>query len=262
MGFESLELRQLLSVDLTQEIGNLVDGGTASGSQTVNNVTLGNFLSADSVTVTLSDFSSQGSGDWTGTVSVTAQTASISIGSELTGTITGLSGSYALNDQLLDQGTYSLTLSSLTASVPDVLSTTLSNVGLGYDPSGSSSQSLATIGSLNAQIIPFGNTQVALNDLDILEDGFSLGSGTVSAGSFTVGGLVSVDNPSLTFTDLAYTDGSSPSLTGTISVSGGAATLFPGQTAFTAVVDGFNGTYNFSTDALSLSATDVDVTIG
>ena len=151
----------------------------------------------------------------------------------------GLSGSYTLNDQPLDQGSYALTATDLSASVPNVLSASASDVQLQYSPSGSGSQEIAQVGSLTATIIPLESAQVSLTDLDIYENGFTLGDATVGAGSFTLGGFLDVDNPSLSFSNVAYTDGGS--LSGTISIAVGTATLFPNQSLFSATVDGFQG---------------------
>ncbi len=267
-GFEWLETRQLLSgSDLTQDVVNLLENGTRSGSVTLDNVTLGSFLSASSVTVQFQNISQQGS-DWSGTVSVSASTASVAIGQDFNAQIqgngtsgsVGLSGSYTLNDQPDGQGSYQLSVADLTASVSDVLTASASNVQLLYDPAGSSSQSLAQIGSLSAQIIPFDNTQVTLSNLDVYEDGFSLQNATVGAGAFTLGSILSVDGPSLTLSGISYTAGSS--LAGTISLGAGTATLFPGESGFTATVDGFQGSYTLNTNAFSLSASDADVAIG
>ncbi len=267
-GFELLEPRQLLSGDLTQEIINLVDGGTTTGSVDLGDDTVGSFLSANSVTVSFENFSQQSDSGWSGKVSVTADTASIAIGQDFTGQIlgngtagsVGLSGSYILNDQPLGQGSYQLSATDLTASIPNVLSASASNVSLDYDPTGTASQKIATIGSLSAQIIPLNNASVTLSNLDIAENGFSLQNATVSAGSFTLGGFLSVNDSSLSFSDVAYTTGSS--LEGTIAIGTGSATLFPNQSAFSASVSGFQGTYDLNTGAFSLSATNASVSIG
>ncbi len=266
-GFELLESRQLLSGDLTQEIAGLLDNGTTTGSVTLSDVTLGSFLSSSSVTVSFQNISESGL-DWSGTVSVSAATASIAIGQEFSGQIQGdgtagsqgLTGSYTLNDQAVGQGSYALAVTDLSASVPNVLSASASDVQLQYDPGGSSSQEIAQVGSLSATIIPFDNAQVSLSNLDIYENGFTLGNATVSAGSFTLGDFLTVDNPSLSFSNVAYTDGAA--LAGTIGIAIGTATLFPNQSSFTATVDGFTGSYDLDTSELTLGATDVNLAIG
>jgi hypothetical protein len=266
-GAEFLERRELLSGDLTQDISNLLSGGTTTGSYTFSNVTLGSFLSASSVNVSLQNISQSGS-DWSGTVSVSAPTASLAIGQEFTGQIqgngtsgsVGLSGSYSLNDQPLDQGTYGLSVTDLTASVPNVLNASAAGVQLQYNPGGGTSQEIAQVSSLSATIIPLDSTQVSLSKLDIYEDGFTVGNATVSASPFTLGSFLTVDNPSVSFSGVAYTTGGS--LAGTIGVNVGSATLFPGQSTFSATVDGFSGSYDLSTSALTLSAADVNIAIG
>jgi hypothetical protein len=99
-----------------------------------------------------------------------------------------------------------------------------------------------------------------LSNLAVYEDGFSLQDGTVTAGAFTLGDILSVDQPSLTFSGVSYMTGSS--LAGTIALGAGTATLFPGKSGFTATVDGFQGSYTLNTNAFSLSASDVNVAIG
>jgi hypothetical protein len=266
-GFEFLETRQLLSVDLTQEIVNLLDDHSTTASVTLNDVTLGSFLTANSVMVSFQNISQQGS-DWSGTVSVSADTASITIGQDFSGQIqgdgtagsVGLSGSYSLSDRPADQGSYQLSVTSLTASVPNVLNATASDVQLQFDPAGSSTQQLAHVGSLSATIIPFENTQVSLSNLDIFENGFTLADASVSARSFTLGSFLTVDDPSVSFSNVAYTDGAA--LAGTLSIGVGTATLFPNKSAFTATVHKFTGSYDLNSGELTLGADDAKLAIG
>ena len=58
-------------------------------------------------------------------------------------------------------------------------------------------------------------------------------------------------------TGLSYTT-STQALTGTIGITAGSVSLFPGKTAFTATVKGFAGSYDINAQALSLSATEAD----
>src|SRR5271170_2841105 len=75
-GFEWLEARELLAVDITQEITQLLGQGTRTGQVMVPDVTVGGFLSTSSVTLTFNDVVSQGQG-FTGTVGITAASASL-----------------------------------------------------------------------------------------------------------------------------------------------------------------------------------------
>ncbi len=268
LAFECLEERRLLSGtnDLTQEIENLLTSGTTTGSVNLPNVTLGSFLSSSDVTISFQNISQQGS-DWSGTVSVTADSASLQLGQAFSGQITGdsqnsvgLTGSYTLNNQPLGQGAYALNLTELDVTASNLLAGMATNVQITYDPGAAPGQKLAHVDSLSATITPFDNATATLTNLDIFDNGFQLENGTVSLDSFTLGNILSVTNPSATFSNIADTVGSSP--TGTIGLTVGSAELFPGQSTFTAKVDNFTGTYDLASSALSVTADDVSVSVG
>ena len=268
MAFEYLEERQLLngSSDLTQDIQNLINSGTTTGSVDLPNVTLGSFFSSGDVTVSFQNLSQQGS-NWSGSVSIAAGSASVALGQVFSAQIkgdaqnsVGLSGTYTLNNQPLGQGTYAITATELDVTASKLLTGTASNVELDYSPSAAPGQKLTHIGSLTASLTPFANASATLNNLDVYDNGFALENGSINAGSFTLGSILTVTNPSLTFSGVSDTVGSSP--TGTVALGAGTAQLFPGKTAFTAEVDNFSGSYDLNTQALSLQASDVNLSVG
>src|SRR5262249_52696643 len=156
-------------------------------------------------------------------------------------------------------GAYALTVTDLTASVPNLLTGSASNVQLHYDPSGNSGQELAQIGSLSGTLIPLNNATVTASNLDIFDNGFTLGGATLTAPSITLGKILSLDNPSLTFTGVGYNAGA---FTGTIGVTANSVSLFPGQSDFSATADTLTGSYTVASQTATLSAEHFDLSVG
>ena len=101
-------------------------------------------------------------------------------------------GSYTLADQALGGGAYSLAINQFSVSVPNVLTASAGKIALTYDPAVTTSQNLLSVGSATATINPLNNASVAISNLVVRTDGFTLGSGVVSAGGFSLGGILSV----------------------------------------------------------------------
>ena len=263
-GIELLEMRQLLSSDLTQEIVNLLDNGTTTGSVTLNDVTLGSFLSSSSVTVSFQNISQTGS-NWSGTVSVSAAMASLAIGSTVSAQINGesgspgITGSYTLTDQPAGQGAYQLSASQFGLTVSGLLTAQASDIAIDYSPTAAAGQELVEVGSLSATLLPFDNTNVTVDDLDIFDNGFTLGDATIPAPSMTLGQILTISQPSLTLSGVGDTGGA---LTGTIGLSASSASLFPGQSNFTATALSPSGTYTVASQTLALTAGSFDLKVG
>ena len=263
-GFEPLESRRLLSSDLTQDIINQLDGGTTTGSVTFNDVTLGSFLSSNSVTVSFQNISQSGS-DWTGTISVSAASASLAIGSAVSAQINGesgnpgITGSYTLADQPAGQGAYQLSASQFDLTLSNLLTAEASDIKIDYSPTAAPGQELAQIGSFSASLLPFDNATATVDNLDIFDNGFTLGDGTVTGSPITLGNILSIDQPSLMLSGVGYRGGA---FTGTIKLSASSTSLFPGQSDFTATADSPSGTYNIASQTLALSASSFDLKAG
>jgi hypothetical protein len=105
------------------------------------------------------------------------------------------------------------------------------------------------IGSLSATIVPLDNATATVRNLDIYDDHFTLGDGTVSASPITLGNILSIDQPSLTLAGVGYTAGV---FTGTIELGASSASLFPGQNAFSASADTLAGTYTVASPKTSV----------
>jgi hypothetical protein len=263
-GFELLETRQLLSSDLTQQIVSLLDNGTTTGSVTLNDVALGGFLSSSSVTVSFQDISQTGT-NWSGNISVSAATASLAIGSSISAQINGASGSpgitgsYTLTDEPAGQGAYQLSASQIGLKVSGLLTAQASDIAIDYSPTAAAGQELAQLGSLSATLLPFDNANVTVDDLDIFDDGFTLGDATIPGPSMTLGQILTISQPSLTLSGVGYTGGE---FTGTIGVNASSASLFPGQSDFTATALDPSGTYTVASQTLALAAGSFDLKAG
>ncbi len=268
-GIEALEARRLLTTDLTADITQLLSSGQTTGSHTFQDVAVGQFLKAGAVTIGFAPGVQDGPSGWSGTVTVSADTATMAVGGTTSGLTlaiagdgqggAGLTGQYQLGGQDGGSGAFSLAAAEVTADVPDAFHATASAVAIGYDPAGPAVQQVATVGSLSATIIPFHDLTATLAGLVIDTDGFSLASGSTSVPSLSLGGVLTATTPALTVTGLSNLGGA---VAGTFGLSAGSVQVLPGNAAFTATVDGFRGTFDLASHATTISAGDVSVAIG
>ncbi len=267
LAYETLETRQLLSgaSDLTTDITQLLNNNQTSTPTNLGNVSLGNDLSFNDVTVSFGSSIVQTGSNWTAAVTVSATSASLTVGSGATAQITGaggnpgLSGTYTLTDQPASQGAYQLTASQFDLTLSNLLTANSSNVTVDYSPAAAAGQELVQIGSLSATILPLDNATATVDNLDIFDDHFTLGDGTVTASPITLGNILSINQPSLKLTSVGYNAGV---FTGTIGLTASSASLFPGQNSFSASADTLTGTYTVATQKMTLSADSVELEIG
>ena len=265
LAFEDLESRVLLSSDLTQQIDNILSSGSYSNPVTLSNVSVGNFLSIGSATLTFQNISQQGS-NWSGSVSVSVDTANLALGTAFNAAIVGdathagLTGSYNLSNAPLGQGSFSLNVTELDVTAGNLLTGTAKGVAITYAPGSSAVQQLAHVSSLTASLTPLHNAAVNLNNLDIYNNGFALENGSFTPDSVQLGGILTAANPTVTFSGIGYTAGSTP--VGTVNLKVPHASLFPNQSTFTATVDNLNGSYDFGGGTFALTADDVMMGIG
>ena len=135
LGFEWLEARELLAVDIKQEISQLLGQGTRSGQVMVPDVTVGSFLSTSLGDVRRSTTSAAQGQGFTGTVGITAASASLfndpASGQKpppFTAKVDGFSGTYNLGTQAL-----ALQATDLTVTLGQVLTATATNPTFTYD---------------------------------------------------------------------------------------------------------------------------------
>ena len=157
-----LETRQLLSgvSDLTADIVQLLNNNQTSAPTDLGNVSLGSDLSFKDVTVSFAPGIVHSGSNWTAAVTVSATSASLTVGSGATAQITGagnnpgLTGTYTLTDQPASQGAYQLTADQFDLTLSNLLTAHSSNVTVDYSPAAAAGQELVQIGSLSATILP------------------------------------------------------------------------------------------------------------
>ncbi len=262
LAFDRLENRLLMSGDLAQEIAQLLSQGIPSQVVTETNVTVGSFLSASTVQLTFSV--SQGSQGLSGTVEVSAASAALTAGPALSAQIENLQGTYTLAGTGGGQGAFALTADQAMITASNLLTGTASNVLIDFDTNGATNQQIAQVGSFAATIVPF-DTTAQVDNLIIDTDGFSFSDGSISAGSFSIGTVLAVDSPSLSFSGVSDIAGSP--MAGSIAVSAKSVSLFNSpnsnkKSPFSASVDNLQASYDLSTQAFSLTADDIKLGFG
>ncbi len=276
---EQLEGRLMLdgSTDLTASISSYLTTNDYSTSHTINNVVLGKFLTAQSATVSFANIAHNTTTNlWSGTISVAVQAPKIAIDSSVNGSITTLTTTYTLANQATDHGSYSLTAQGVTLADANVFSATIPSVTLAYNPAAPLGQTLATIAGASATITPLDGATATLTNLTIRDNGFSLGDGSLSVGSFKLGGILSATAPAVAASGVSYTAATSTTnaiATGTITATAGSVSLFAGQAGFASpggsattgnglTLAGFSGTYQLGTNALTIAATGAELKLG
>ncbi len=275
---ERLEDRQLLSSDLTQSISDLIlKDGVISGQHVFSDVSIGNFVTAPQVTVGL-NLTETDASHWTGTISVDATSAQLNFNSAVTGSITSanstdaLTGSYTLTNEAPGQGLYSLTAQDIKLTAGNAFTAEAKPVTLSYDTQGAVGQTVATIGSATATFQPLNNATATVTNLVVRDNGFSLGDATVSASSFSLGGILSATSPSVSFSGVSYTDGGS--LAGTVSVGASTVSILSNESNFAnpggasggngngLTLSGFTGSYGVASGDLAIGATGAELKLG
>ena len=267
LAYEMLETRRLLSgvSDLTGEITQLLNNNQTSAPTNLGTVSLGNDLTFNNVTVSFAPDIVQTGSNWTAAVTVSATSASLTVGSGATAEITGtggnpgISGSYTLTNQPASEGAYQLTASQFDLTLSNLLTANSTDVTIDYSPAAAAGQELVQIGSLSATILPLDNAMATVDDLDIFDDHFTLGDGNITAGPITLGNILSIDQPSLQLAGVGYSAGA---FTGTIGLTASSASLFPGEKDFSASADALTGSYDLASQKMTLSADNVQLSIG
>ena len=197
-----------------------------------------------------------------GSVAITATSASFFPGSSRAISVTGVNGGPGITGTF-DEGsrTYTLQLAQVALNAPGVMTAQASNVTINYQRAGPSNQTLVTIGSLSIDLPALANTVVPISDLAIREDGFSIANATVTVPTVTWLGALTVTNLGVQFANVNYTT-LNDTLAGTITLTAGSVGLFQGQSVFTSTVTGFAGTYTLGTKSLSLAASSVVLSLG
>ena len=244
-----------------------------SASLSGTNIKIGNFLSFQSVTLSanslLVKIPATGSPTISGTVTATLSGMQLfpddgSISLTLSGSASG-----SLD---LTTGEFNIQLPGFVLSIANDIILTTGTVGSPASITISPGQNpLVTLTSANLDIIPL-NLTASISSLIITQTGFTIGGVSLSAGPYTIGGVLSLSDLTLTAHNLAYTySNTGGSLSGTIGFSGSAtlslsdalsisATVNASYDLGTGVFNAILGAFSFSIgDSLSLSVTSADL---
>ncbi|MGN6641734.1 MAG: beta strand repeat-containing protein, partial [Verrucomicrobiota bacterium] len=250
--FSGLETFKLGDFDLTQT-------GFTLGSFTLNaltgvTVSLGGFLEFGSVSVVVSNLTvdKTATPKISGTITTTIGNMTLFPGSSLItssfGTVTAsydFSGSNSV-------GRLTFTTESFSLSIGSQLSITGSGLVITPDQ-----DTIATLASATLTLVPLNNLTASLTNLAIQKNGFSIARATVTTADITLGGLFALTSPTLTFTNVSYTMGSS--LSGTVAFDAG-ATLSLGA-AIQTTSSHITASYNFQTKVFNASIEDFAVEV-
>ena len=138
---------------------------------------LGGFLELNQVTLTVNaTFTSGTPGVWSGSVGISASTASLYAGTNFSASITTLTGTYTIG------AGYALTASQMSLKIGEALSISASNVNLAYNPAGAANQTLVTLSTATVQSGQFaGMPSGTLSNFKLRADGFSIGDFTLNS---------------------------------------------------------------------------------
>ena len=231
--------------------------------------TLAGILSITDPSVTVSNFDYEfGPNTIAGAITVTAATASLfaSSGSSsqnapFTATVNELSGTYDFTNQSL-----SLEAQGLTLGFGQFLTATATNPSFTYDPGGTVPFEISA-GTVSLTSPTFPHAQATSSNLDITPQHITLGGATLTDTATEQLGPLEIVQPSITVSNIDYEAAGNTFAAGGITFSASEVALFSDPSSanpppFSTKVDGFNVSYVFNTQTLSLSATDAEINFG
>jgi len=261
---EALEDRTLLSIgaDVKTYIQDQLAAETASftRTETINNAAIGNFLHFD--TLTLTENATLTGDVWSGTVTLSASSATLfpgsSFGGSISSTVAGqdaLTGTFTIGSA---SGTPDFTLNvpttaNLVMNLGEALSITARNVSLNFDSAGADNQTLAMIQTATVTSPQFSGMPTAtLTNFAVRSDGFSfdaLNLNSPSSANPSIGNFLKTTGVSLTVSNFNVSFGTTanptPSLSGTVGISVSGLQLFPTGNFVQLQTTGVSASYNF-----------------
>jgi len=218
-----------IGTDLKTYIQDLLNSESASFTQTetITNVSLGGFLQMN--TLTLTENATLTGGVWSGTIGLSAPSATLFPGHSFSAVITSnVAGQAALTGTFTIGATtgtdFALTIPStanLVMNIGEALSITASNVNFSYASTGSDSQTLATLQTATVTSPQFTSMPSAtLSNFALREDGFSFDQFTLSSArssSPSIGNFLSTTGVTLTASNFNVSFGTSANSIPTLS---------------------------------------------
>ena len=153
-----------------------------------------------------------------------------------------------------------------------------SGVALSFDRTRTKSgQLLASVASARLDVVAFQTDVLPegpsplgfeIQDLRIFDNGFSLASASGSLGNVSLGGFLTLANPTVTVSGLSVTSGKAP--TGTFSFNAASAGLYPSNLIFAEITDSASdadphalvGTINLANRTVSIAADHLTIGVG
>ncbi|MEI7921870.1 MAG: LamG-like jellyroll fold domain-containing protein, partial [Planctomycetota bacterium] len=206
-----------------------------------------------------------------GSMVISTDSASLMPGKKFSGTITPLTaGEPALKGTVnLATGAFSLTAGQLDLTSEKFFTASATNIVLAYDPTVTGTQTLVSIASISLTVKPLKDLGVSVSNLSIRTDGFAFDNLTITPANVSLGTVLTVTNPTISFENIDFTqpaDGSAATFRGNLTLAADAASLFPGKQfsgSITPVEAGqyaISGTFNLNSGAFSLTAGKLDLT--
>ncbi|MBI1324889.1 hypothetical protein GC170_17120, partial [bacterium] len=242
----------------------VINSASATANQTFS---IGTLFEIVNPTVGVENFVISSSGASTGTISLGAASATLFPGKAFSATVDDF-------DFTIDTQTtaFDITLGSFELKVGEAVTVTATSddpeipaATFSYDPATIDvpRTEIGTVSTLTITIPKLAGFTGTVNDLVIRNDGFAFADATVAVfGTYSIGTIVAVTDPSLTITDVDVDFADPAPFTGSITLAVAGFTLFPGNSKFTASATDLSATFDFSdgkNGALTLSATEVKV---
>ena len=231
--------------------------------------TLAGILSITDPSISVSNFDYEtGPSTIVGAITINADSAALfgDSGSSkqtapFTATVSQLTGTYDFTTQSLSLGAQDLTV-----GFGQFLTATADNPSFTYDPGGSTPFEIsADTVSLTSPTFP--HAQATASNIDITPQHITLGGATLTDTATEKLGPLEIVQPSISVTNIDYEAAGNTFAAGSISFSASKVALFSDPASanpppFSTKVDGFNVSYVFNTQTLSLSATDAEIDFG
>ena len=240
------------------------DPALGDGTLDVESLDLGGFLQLLDIHLAFTGITVDGGGISAGSVTIEARSALLFPGSASFAVLTDGSDADALAiDGAFDPvaGTFSLVVDQLDLAVEGIFRASATDATLGYAVSGAASQTLISIANSSVVFEVLDDTRASVTGLVIRTDGFAVANASATIASVNWAGVFALTDLSLTVTGLDYSTDTG-TLVGTMTIGAASVTLFESVGATNSSVTDFEGTYNFGTGALSLSAASFDLILG
>ena len=211
------------------------------------NIKIGDFLSFANVTIAGVGFKVNKSLTPLISGSITISVGAMSLfpgNAAVTSTFTNLSGSFDFAN-VLDPGQLKLTADSFTLGLFGKISLTANTITL--TPA---LETLVTIGSASLSFPSLSNIVINVTDLALKRHGFSFATASANLPDLDLGGLLTLQTPTVTLSNINYTFGGS--LSGSVGFSTTGGSLHLGAT-LNASVGVSSGSYNIASGELALA---------